>query len=240
MKKMFALVILLLASFLLTACNQDAISETLTSAVNEPTAIPVDHGSPPLQVVLYSFEDLKTLASFIDADSEDIQDYYNQHKLRTSDPVKAVRLCSEKLDIRIPFADRFEDFSIEQIHIDAGNFNVWYHIGDYRYLFYCYSDNNKNLEMREKARMEYESNNILYRSETPEKIIYAYAFNQYNPDSLYRGRIIMKDANIIVWILRDIDEDTGEYKDGGNPNVDLTQLEKFDFVIARDLLDQME
>ena len=60
------------------------------------------------------------------------------------------------------------------------------------------------------------------------------------PAYLYAGEVIMKDASIYIQILRDIDEETSEYKDGGNPNVDLAQLEKFDFVIARDLLAQME
>ena len=228
MKKLAIFIALLITAVVFTGCNllegEDAC------------------GPMPLQVVLYSFEDLKSLASFIDADPEDIQDYYNQHELRTSDPVKAVRLCSEKLDIRIPCADKFEDPSIEQIYMDSVNscIDVWYHIGDYRYTFSCDPDINPDLEMSEDIRKEYEADNVLYRSETPDRIIYMYASNTYNPDCLYKGRIIMKDVSIYIWILRDIDEETGEYKDGGNPNVDLAQLEEFDFVIARDLLDQME
>ena len=228
MKKLSILIALLMTAFVFTGCDllegEDAC------------------GPMPLQVVLYSFEDLKTLASFIDADPEDIQDYYNQHELRTSDPVKAARLCSEKLDIRIPCADRFEDFSVEQIYMDSVNscIDVWYHIGDYRYPFTCYQEANPNLEMNEKIRKEYKADNLLYYSKTKEKITYVYASNDTDPAYLYEGEIIMKDASIYIWILRDIDEETGEYKDGGNPNVDLAQMEKFDFVIVRDLLAQME
>ena len=244
MKKVSFMVVFLLSAFLFTACNQNMVSEKPMFSVEEPTAVPADHGSPPSQMVFYSFNELKDFTSLMEGNSEDLYDYYYNHTetLCCSGPKEAVAICSEKLDIRIPCADKFEDPSIEQIYMDSVNscIDVWYHIGDYRYTFSCDPDINPDLEMSEDIRKEYEADNVLYRSETPDRIIYMYASNTYNPDCLYKGRIIMKDASIYIWILRDIDEDTGEYKDGGNPNVDLAQLEKFDFVIARDLLDQME
>ena len=243
MKKISVLIALLLTVFLFTACNQSRVAENPASREAESTAITGDHSSPPVQLIFYSFEELKTFAALLDGDPEVLKAYINDpetpSRISWLHPDIAAAICAKQLDIIIPCADRFENVSVEMISMDEVNISisVWYDIGDYRYCFSCFPKGTG--KAAERIREEYEADNVLYRSQTPDKIIYAYDYNKANPDGLYSGQIHLEDVQMFFDILRDVDEETGEYKDGGNIDVDLSHLEQFEFVQLREVLDRM-
>ncbi len=243
MKKISVLIALFLTIFLFTACNQSRVAENPASGEAEPTAVTGDHSSPPVQLIFYSFEELKTFASLPDDDLETLMAYVEDPEI--SSRISWYRLdiaaaiCAKQLDIIIPCADRFENVSVDMIYMDEVNISilVWYDIGDYRYCFSCYPKGTGKAE--ERIQEEYEADNVLYRSQTPDKIIYAYDYEKDNSDGLYSGQIHLEDIQMYFDILRDVDEETGEYKDGGNIDVDLSQMEQFEFVQLREVLDKM-
>ena len=243
MKKISVFIISFLIVFLFTSCNRDVVQSVPTATAQREDAPSDKPGFPRVQLQFSSFEELKDFASLIGADDEEILDYADSHSF-AGDPFLGLEILSERLDIQIPCADAFQESSVEWIYMTPLDdfIRVCYYIGDYRFLFDVCPDS-RDWKTNEKIRAEYEAEDILYRFETSDRIMYLHEYiptEQSAPEGLYEGAIAFDGTWMHVRVFRVFDEETGEFQDGGNVDVDPSLLEQFHFMSLGDVLANME
>ncbi len=243
MKKISVFIISFLIVLLFTGCNQDIVQNVPTATAQGNNTSSDKPGFPRVQLQFSSFEELKEFALLIGADHEAVVEYADSHSF-AGDPFLGLEILSERLDIQIPCADAFQESSVEWIYmtpLDEG-IAVWYYIGDYRFLFDI-SPYSGDWKTDQEIRAEYEAENVLYRSETSDRITYMYEYiptEHSAPGGLYEGTITFNGTRVWVRVFRIFDEETGTFQDGGNVDVDLSILEQFHFMPLGELLDSIE
>lgn len=243
MKKIFGFIISFLIAFLFMGCNQEVTQSVPTATAQNNGTSSDKPGFPRVQLSFTSFEELKEFALLIGADDEAVVEYADSHSF-AGDPFLGLEILSKRLDIQIPCADAFPESSVEWIYmtpLDEG-IAVWYYIGDYRFLFDI-SPYSGDWKTDQEIRAKYEAENVLYRSETSDRITYLHEYvptERSAPGGLYDGEIFFDETCVWVSIFRIYDEETGEFQDGGNVDVDPSLLEQFHFMPLGELLDSIE
>ena len=229
MKKLSIFTALLLTAFLFTGCS---------SFVGEPDC----GGEVPSVLRFQSLEELRILDTLIDGAPQALEDYYNEDiwSLDCGNVEQVVELFGRMENVVIPYPKKSENMEVTYIHYSSlhDGADIWYKKGKILFTAKVWPYNEINVyDMWSEG---YRNREAVYQWNIAGTEYPVYQSNHERDFEFYRSYIFLENYQIVFTIDKARDEEKDDFYDASYEDVDLSDLENFEFLTVKEVLDRME